>query len=1034
MADSLLWVTGGELQRALSPEVRTFLNISNVENVALSSRSILAGNGMTGGGTLAADRTITLGTPTTLTGTTTNSVTSTSHTHAVQLTYSPAAVADLPSTYPINPTIGSAGTGFPASLGTVLTAQAAADTRVFQLFAPVKGGSSIPELYVRAHHTTDGSGGWTAFAKIWHDLNDGAASGLDADLLDGQQGSYYLAAANTTGYFTNGIGIDGAAATARRMQIRTAGVMRWDFGGDGTAESGSNVGTNFVVNHYDDSGVSLGTAINLERDTGAMTVKTLTITGAASGTMMASPTWQWRTETGVRRWRMQFSANDSTDGPLNFDKWNGSAWANKMRFTTADVLEITGTVTATTFTGALVGNASTATSAATLTTARTIAISGAATGTATSFNGSANISIPITAIDLTHSGLSGVVGTDHLGTGTANSTTFLRGDGTWASPTASAAWGSITGTLSAQTDLQDALNLKANLASPTFSGTASFAAITANNGITSQKSGTGISVKNSTGANSMDLGHGFSSDTDGNSWIYNRANGDLIFGTNNIEKLRIQSAGTMVLATGLSLGGTAGNSQNLCEVNGNTANAMRLVTRLVRRSNGSDWTTAALELRTRVDATDHTFIRMGGNSGNAIILGDGTTERYTFTPTSLTTSGDITVGSGASNIFFGATSTRQMINLWSTLYGIGIQNNTMYFRSANRFSWHKGGVHDTAENTPGTGGVVSMTLTNAGSLAVYPTSASPSAPDFMGLIASGSWGGGLCLQDGTARVAMYTSAGTNIHLAIGTASGVTTYLQVTTTGTAATGYLSATDRIFVGYDSGVTGSVSCSSWFRSSGNTGWYNSTHTGGIWMQDSTYVRVYNSKIFWAGAAGGSAGDIRVESTNPTIMFYDTDQATSHWLHCNSNQFGFLQSNSFAWGAYRDASNNWGCVGNITAYASDGRLKTNIVDVPKDIVEHYFSTVRIRQFDWDKSKLDQYKIGFEAKSGEVGAIAQEMMDAFADAVRVNSAHNPIPTKENPTPPKYDILTIDWTKTIPLLTAEVQRLRNRVAELEKRL
>ena len=38
-------------------------------------------------------------------------------------------------------------------------------------------------------------------------------------------------------------------------------------------------------------------------------------------------------------------------------------------------------------------------SAAKLTTARTIALSGAATGTATSFNGTANITIPVTAID-----------------------------------------------------------------------------------------------------------------------------------------------------------------------------------------------------------------------------------------------------------------------------------------------------------------------------------------------------------------------------------------------------------------------------------------------------------------------------------------------------------------------------------------------------------------------------------------------------------------------------------------------------------
>lgn len=40
----------------------------------------------------------------------------------------------------------------------------------------------------------------------------------------------------------------------------------------------------------------------------------------------------------------------------------------------------------------------------------------------------------------------------------------------WSSPMAGVAWGGITGTLSAQTDLQSALNLKANLASPTFTG------------------------------------------------------------------------------------------------------------------------------------------------------------------------------------------------------------------------------------------------------------------------------------------------------------------------------------------------------------------------------------------------------------------------------------------------------------------------------------------------------------------------------------------------------------------------------------
>ena len=41
---------------------------------------------------------------------------------------------------------------------------------------------------------------WSAWRTIWNSANDGAGSGLDADLLDGQQGTYYAAASSLSNY------------------------------------------------------------------------------------------------------------------------------------------------------------------------------------------------------------------------------------------------------------------------------------------------------------------------------------------------------------------------------------------------------------------------------------------------------------------------------------------------------------------------------------------------------------------------------------------------------------------------------------------------------------------------------------------------------------------------------------------------------------------------------------------------------------------------------------------------------------------
>ena len=101
--------------------------------------------------------------------------------------------------------------------------------------------------------------------------------------------------------------------------------------------------------------------------------------------------------------------------PLGSSKyWAEQAAASAISINPTNLVHITGTETITgikTFSETILGNILTATSAGTLTTAINIAISGMATGTATSFDGSADISIPITAIQSASAIQAGVVDT-----------------------------------------------------------------------------------------------------------------------------------------------------------------------------------------------------------------------------------------------------------------------------------------------------------------------------------------------------------------------------------------------------------------------------------------------------------------------------------------------------------------------------------------------------------------------------------------------------------------------------------------------
>ena len=193
-------------------------------------------------------------------------------------------------------------------------------------------------------------------------------------------------------------------------------------------------------------------------------------------------------------------------------------------------------------------------------------------------------------------------------------------------------------------------------------------------------------------------------------------------------------------------------------------------------------------------------------------------------------------------------------------------------------------------------------------------------------------------------------------------------------------------------------SIQCSDWFRSTGNSGWYHQDYGGGIYMQDSTYVRVYGGKRFYVG------------NTENTNFSTNTAISTDGGIYAKNN----ITSNA-----------NIIANGAITAKASssDIRLKTDIQSYDAMGIIRKFQSVK---YHWNAIAKENSEV-FNHDNWNYGLIAQDLLSG-GYSQWVKDAFN-------------DYYTIDYERLIPVVWKglqevddEVTRLKKRVKELEKRL
>lgn len=198
--------------------------------------------------------------------------------------------------------------------------------------------------------------------------------------------------------------------------------------------------------------------------------------------------------------------------------------------------------------------------------------------------------------------------------------------------------------------------------------------------------------------------------------------------------------------------------------------------------------------------------------------------------------------------------------------------------------------------------------------------------------------------------------------------------------------------------------IYANNWFRSYGDSGWYNQSYGGGIYMLDTFWVRVYNNKGFYTGGEIQSGyrlvartGDNRIEPAawDKIILCANGVNTAGGYFYYNSN-------------------NSYGVI-------SDRRIKNDIDSIPKEEAIRFIKQLNPVTFGYKDNK----------DAGKVcGFIAQEVLAAAKTEPFKNIVPNHETYDENNETCPY--LGVSDHSITPSVVATLQYLINTIETQQK--
>lgn len=247
--------------------------------------------------------------------------------------------------------------------------------------------------------------------------------------------------------------------------------------------------------------------------------------------------------------------------------------------------------------------------------------------------------------------------------------------------------------------------------------------------------------------------------------------------------------------------------------------------------------------------------------------------------------------------------------------------------------------------------------------------------------------------------------------------------------------------------------------YRAGGNPwiGWYSASTTRGAYTQyigstdsflfgDASYVDFdcnirhegqynYNDTAQYIWWTGQTYGNFRVGGGNVNgysgIEFDSSFSDTTLMIRNSDGLNGFYRADAGSWFWYSDSANHFRSYGNVTAYASDERLKTFHGKVESSLEK--ICQIDGLYYEWDEEACSKTEFTPVFNKMEIGLKAQQVEALFPEVVELAPFDtDPIDKGVDQSKSGENYLTLHYERLVPVLIEAIKELNTKVDMLKE--